>query len=259
MGWIARRARRRLSRWWRPVSAGYELLDPAHPPEACPPGWLEPAVALSQERAYAPLMRDLEQGRPRQDFVAAAAAARDAGVDAARVLEIGCGGAHYARVLERLAPAGLRQYWGLDRSPHMLALARRRAPQGVFVLGDATRLPFADRAFDIVLDGGALLHVAAWRRSLAETARVARRAVILHQVPLVQGRPSALLRKRAYGGAVLEWVWSEPELRSALEAVGLRVERSYHCAAYDLSAYLGAPTELRTFLCGVSTVGAHVA
>lgn len=255
LGWAARAAWRRLATRLRPDCSAYELLDPAAPPGAEPSGWLLAEVANRQEAAYAPLMAGLERGAPRADMLAAAAAVRHAGITRPSLLEVGCGGGHYARVLARLLPVPLGAYLGLDRSPHMLALARRREPGHPFVIGDATRLPFADASFDLVLDGGALLHVLRWREALAEARRVARAGVVLHQVPLVRGRPTALVRKRAYGGPVLEWVWAEEELRAAMRSEGLRLEQSWHCADYDLSGLLGVPTELRTFLCRVTDSG----
>jgi 2-polyprenyl-3-methyl-5-hydroxy-6-metoxy-1,4-benzoquinol methylase len=51
-----------------------------------------------------------------------------------RVLEIGCGPGQLASFL---LDQGIKQYSGLDFSPAAIALARKAAPQGCFVLGDA--------------------------------------------------------------------------------------------------------------------------
>ncbi|HEX5415143.1 MAG TPA: class I SAM-dependent methyltransferase [Chloroflexota bacterium] len=82
------------------------------------------------------------------------------------VLEIGCGPGHLS---EELAARGFRVV-GLDRSPAMLARARRR---GTVVGGDSRALPFAASSFDSILltfPAGYVRGVAFW----AEVARVLR-------------------------------------------------------------------------------------
>jgi ubiquinone/menaquinone biosynthesis C-methylase UbiE len=44
-----------------------------------------------------------------------------------------------------------------DRSPAMLRMARNKFSKGVFVRGEAERLPFLDAEFDIVVSRGALI------------------------------------------------------------------------------------------------------
>jgi ubiquinone/menaquinone biosynthesis C-methylase UbiE len=91
-------------------------------------------------------------------------------------LDVGCGTGAEAVFL---AGAGV-SVLGVDASPVALALAARRAAAaGVTVdwrLGDATRLPVADKAVDLVLDRGCLHVIARRRRKLyaKEVARVLR-------------------------------------------------------------------------------------
>jgi demethylmenaquinone methyltransferase / 2-methoxy-6-polyprenyl-1,4-benzoquinol methylase len=67
---------------------------------------------------------------------------------------------------------------GLDFSPAMLDVARRRAggrPGDVeFLTGDAMHLPLADNAFDIVTMGYGLRNLADWETGLREMIRVAK-------------------------------------------------------------------------------------
>jgi len=74
-------------------------------------------------------------------------------------------------------PAGL-QLTGLERSPRMAGLARRRADElGLTVdlrIGDAQQLPFPDAWFDTVVCTFALCCIPDERRALAEMARVVR-------------------------------------------------------------------------------------
>jgi ubiquinone/menaquinone biosynthesis C-methylase UbiE len=96
-------------------------------------------------RTYA----DHEPGDPREE---ALAAARLAGVEpGAEVLDAPCG---YGRHSLVLAEAGYR-VTGVDRSPILLAEARRRTPPGAewprWVEADHRELPFEDTGFDAVL------------------------------------------------------------------------------------------------------------
>lgn len=53
------------------------------------------------------------------------------------------------------------------------------AGQCKFEVGNIFRLPYADRAFDVVISYRLLSHVEHWQRLLAELTRVARKAVII--------------------------------------------------------------------------------
>lgn len=92
---------------------------------------------------------------------------------------------------------------GFDASRDMLAIARRRADEAglsaEFTAGDATRLPYGDGAFDLVVSTRFLRHILPYalaRQSLAEMARVCRgHAIIelggneLFGWPVSEGRP----------------------------------------------------------------------
>lgn len=74
-----------------------------------------------------------------------------------RVLDLACGN---GRWLERLRPARLRYYVGLDLNAAMLHQARGGWPDHAFLRGDMTSLPFADGAFDGVMSMfGAMGHL----------------------------------------------------------------------------------------------------
>jgi ubiquinone/menaquinone biosynthesis C-methylase UbiE len=84
------------------------------------------------------------------------------------VLEVGCG---TGLVLERISRFA-RSAAGLDLSPGMLALAKRRGL--VVTEGSATSLPFADASFDVTCAFKVLAHVPDIRAALAEMTRVTR-------------------------------------------------------------------------------------
>lgn len=107
-------------------------------------------------------------------FAAQARAARErilAAVDADRpVLDLGCGtGPFAAEVLDRGG-----RWIGLDRDPAMAAGARWRTGRTRALVGEAARLPFADRAFGAVVSLGLFEYLVFPERVLAEAARVVR-------------------------------------------------------------------------------------
>ncbi|MEQ8898480.1 MAG: methyltransferase domain-containing protein [Roseovarius sp.] len=63
---------------------------------------------------------------------------------------------------------------GLDFSREMLVHAHDRAPDVVFLVGDAQDMPFDDGAFDAVTCGFGLMHVPDQPKALREVARVLR-------------------------------------------------------------------------------------
>jgi ubiquinone/menaquinone biosynthesis C-methylase UbiE len=93
-----------------------------------------------------------------------------------RILDLGCGpGFFCAELLEEVGERG----WvtGLDASPQMLALAKRRCVEReniVFREADATSLPVDDASFDAALCVQVLEYVSDYSKALAELHRVVR-------------------------------------------------------------------------------------
>lgn len=117
------------------------------------------------------------------------------------VLEVGCGTGHFTRWLR---DEGFRAL-GLDLSAPMLA--RARALDGLpLAQGDAHRLPFADRAVDLVVLVTTLEFLARPQEALAEAFRVARRGVLLGVLNLwsplgLARRLGSLFRPSVYSAA----------------------------------------------------------
>jgi SAM-dependent methyltransferase len=109
--------------------------------------------------------RFTERDRPGwHEDVAAICAAVDA-LPPARTLDLACG--------TGFLTAHLRgEVTGLDQSPKMLEVARRRLPEAQLVTGDALAPPFAPGSFDRVFSGHFYGHLDAAQR--AEFVRVAR-------------------------------------------------------------------------------------
>jgi SAM-dependent methyltransferase len=85
-----------------------------------------------------------------------------------RTLDLCCGEGRLPRDLGALGHAVV----GLDASPTLLEFAREADPDGEYVLGDATALPFADASFDLVVFYNALMDVDDMGGAVAEAARV---------------------------------------------------------------------------------------
>jgi ubiquinone/menaquinone biosynthesis C-methylase UbiE len=74
-----------------------------------------------------------------------------------RVLDVGCGTGVLARAAaDRVAADG--QVTGLDLNKGMLAVARRLRPKIEWRQGDATKLPFADGSYDVVMSQFSLMY-----------------------------------------------------------------------------------------------------
>ncbi len=73
---------------------------------------------------------------------------------------------------------------GVEPVPDLRAVSVERwgLPPGQIVDGDAQKLPFADRSFDVVTAFGILHHIKDPARAVSEMARVARKAVVISDV-----------------------------------------------------------------------------
>jgi len=93
-----------------------------------------------------------------------------------RILDVGCGpGFFCTELLEEVGEHG--RVTGLDASPQMLALARRRCAEReniAFAEADATSLPVDDASFDAALCVQVLEYVADYSKALAELHRAVR-------------------------------------------------------------------------------------
>lgn len=72
-----------------------------------------------------------------------------------RILDVGCGNGRLRLLFEGMSI----QYTGIDQSEALIAIAKKKYPDGTFVEGKMTRLPFLDEAFDAVYCIAALHHI----------------------------------------------------------------------------------------------------
>ncbi|MET4445542.1 SAM-dependent methyltransferase [Bradyrhizobium sp. GM2.2] len=231
------------------TSTDYSVLggvEEARKAQASSGGWLAARTVRRQERAYLGLIAAMKRGEPRLDLQVAAEAVAATGVAQPRLLEVGCGSGYYSEIFDTLVKGGLR-YTGIDYSAAMIERAHANYPSAAFEVADATALPYADAAFDIVFNGVSLMHIIDYPAAIREAARVADYC-ILHSVPVFDDHPTTYLRKYAYGAPVVEIVFGRQELIGLCEAAGLRLERSWPSIPYDVSKVTGHRSKAETYL-----------
>jgi ubiquinone/menaquinone biosynthesis C-methylase UbiE len=189
----------------------------------------------------------MKRGEPRIDFKIAAEAIAATGIANPRVIEVGCGSGCYSEVLATLLPNGV-SYRGIDYSEAMIARARANYPSSAFEVGDATKLPYPDRAFDIVFNGVSLMHIVDYQAAIREAARVAARYCVFHSVPVFRDFQTTFLTKYAYGAPVVEIIYGKQELMSLCIDAGLHLERVWSCIPYDLYDTTGHHSMTETYL-----------
>jgi SAM-dependent methyltransferase len=213
-------------------------------------GWLAARTVARQERAYRGLIAAMKRGEPRLDLKVAAEAIAVTGIANPKLLEVGCGSGYYSDVFATLLAGGVR-YTGVDYSSTMIARARARAPSTAFEVADATRLPYADGAFDIVFNGVSLMHIIDYQAAIREAARVAAGYCIFHTVPVFHDYRTTFLRKYAYGAPVVEVIFGKQELMERCRDAGLRLEREWPSIPYDVSEATGHHSTTETYLFSV--------
>ena len=113
------------------IRAAYRVRDATALDTASP--WLD--------RAYRILLQDLEWALLEELHHTSIALA------GARVLEVGCGAGYF---LERFREYGVAHAAGIDLVEDRIAIARARYPALELVAGDASKLPWDDKSFELV-------------------------------------------------------------------------------------------------------------
>lgn len=227
-------------------STGYKLLKSAGAEKL--DGWRTASAAERQHQAFIPLTLDARAGRPRHDLKVASLALEATGLIDPLVIEVGCGSGYYYEILSILLKRPLR-YIGVDYSESMIALATRTYPTIFFLNGDACRLPLRTACCDVLLSGNSLMHIIAYKQAIAESARVSRKWLIFHTVPVMAKRSTTLLRKLAYGEPVYEVIFNQSELEAFFCTQKLDIEAKWDSISYDVSAVVGEKTWTLTYLC----------
>ena len=137
----------------------------------------------------------------------------------------------------------------------MIARARAHYPSIAFEVADATRLPYADGAFDIVFNGVSLMHIIDYQAAIREAARVARVIAFSTACRCSTITEPRILSKYAYGAPVVEVVFGKQELMSLCRDAGLRLMREWPGIPYDVHEVTGHHSSAETYLfrCALST------
>lgn len=224
------------------TSTDYVVTADVEDPNA---GWSAERAVRRQDRAWHDVVDEALAGRPREDVVALWSAIELAQPRA--VLEVGSGHGYLFDLMQHVRPGLV--YAGLDISLSMCRTARAHRADLSLVVGDAARLPFADRSVDVVLDAATLMHVPLWRRVIQEEARVANRELVLHSVTVAETDSVIPMRKYAYGVPVFEAVMSRSALVDELERSGFTVVHVLASLDYDLRDEIGVATRSETWVC----------
>jgi len=231
-------------------STDYRVLgsvDEAKTAAASSGGWLAARTVARQQRAYESLIAAMKHGEPRLDLRVAAEAVAATAIPHPRLLEVGCGSGYYSEVFATLLPGGVG-YTGIDYSNAMIERARVRYPSMVFEVADATKLPYADGAFDIVFNGVSLMHIIDYQAAIREAARVAARYCVFHTVPVFHDHPTTFLSKHAYGAPVVEVVFGKQELMELCRDAGLRLKQEWPSIPYNVHEATGHHSTTETYL-----------
>ena len=231
------------------VSTDYELISET---SLMPPsdGWKDADVAEWQYRSFAPLLKQMRDGEPREDFLALAEAVRQTELSNPCIIEAGCGSGWNHEVLDYLVNKP-HKYIGLDFSSPMISIAKQHYPDAHFCVGDATGLPFKNKSCDILLSGTVLMHLLDYRGAIKECKRVTRQSVIFHTVPVRQHHKTTILRKNAYGKPTIEIIFNESELKRLFEEADLVIQYEIDSLPYNLEAVIGESTTTKTYVCSV--------
>lgn len=175
--------------------------------------WQDPAIPRRQWISVVRgEMQRMQQGNWLPHYKLLVQALRDTELHQFRptLLDVGASSGFYSEIISR---GGFNcVYTGSDYSEEYKKLAVELYPDIDFRIADATALPFEHSSFDIVLSGCCMIHIFDYEKVIAESARVARKFVVMNRTPILLDRPTTFYEKKAYGVRTLEIHFNEAEL-----------------------------------------------
>lgn len=112
------------------------------------------------------------------------------------VLDVGCSGGW---MIEEIIRQKSKNYTGIDTNKDSIKLAKKKYPNGKFLVGSAIKIPFKDNSFDVVLAFDVLEHipVRTEKTMFAEINRVLKpKGSLLLSTP-----------QRSFWGTILDPAW----------------------------------------------------
>lgn len=208
------------------ISANYRALRPkevARVAKECRDAWLDPEIPSRQfTMCIEPEMKSLRIGQWNPTFDALRLCLQQlSSTDLGIVLDVGASSGLYSEII-RLAGFSC-SYKACDIAPAFKTLAQELYPGILFDIADATALPYRDASVDIVLNSACLMHIIDYQQAIREAARVSRRHVIFHRLPVVWAGPTRFYEKTGYGVQMLEIHFGPLELRELFADSNLSV------------------------------------
>jgi trans-aconitate methyltransferase len=177
--------------------------------------WDDGATAAAQLAVAEAELKRWRDGQPVAPFDALRGLLM--GLDGVRtVLELGCGAGYYGDVLQSILPNV--QYTGCDRSAAMIAVAQQRWPQHTYQVLDATQdiYWFADKHWDVVIEGCSIIHEWQWQKVLECCTRLAGKWVLLHRTPYSKSLCHEWYEHDAYGRKCFAQQFTVTEIHAAM-------------------------------------------
>ncbi|HAU66600.1 TPA: hypothetical protein DCW61_04610 [Candidatus Uhrbacteria bacterium] len=184
---------------------------------------------------------------------------RRVGIEQKDVLDLGCGDGRYAAMFLEMRVRSAR---GIDISPAMIELAKKRSIDADFVVGDCSELPFNDESFDLVFSNFVLQHCQRLTTVFAEIARTLKQGgsfvgsfnsvetdnleILNHEMPILLGKQDSV--------TVYDLMKLDEEYLSAIERSELKiieyVDEPNNCAFIDPKfEYYSDIRRLKTIVC----------
>ena len=184
--------------------------------------WKDSSIPSEQWKVAEKELELLRQGKPPRVYEVAASALRSIpGQDPLTLLEAGCGCGYYSEVIPMLTGDRF-VYTGGDYSDAMLAFARMKYPKISFLKLDLRNMDLPDHAYDIVLSGAVIKHIAEWQQAVKEIARVSKRYLVLHRTTVTSDVTSRK-EQMSYGVPVYFQQFNRTELFDILKQCGFKL------------------------------------
>lgn len=203
--------------------------------------WLTPEVAHAQALQMQKDFRKWDAAETVHPLSVFHSLARIAAVGS--LLDVGCGAGVYSAVWDKIRDrnaSGPRRYLGVDQSKAMIYEAAETHPNDTFIIGDASNLPIAPKAFDLVLVGGLVNCTEFWEPIVADAVRVSRRFVMLHRVPCyAAGSDMQVIQRDVYGKLAPEREFNATFFNQYIRKLGTVVaEKSWDRSGGSMCSYL---------------------
>ena len=149
----------------------------------------------------------------------------------ATILEVGCGRGAGAKLIWEGSDVSLLCASDLDMKMIQSAygyLSENRSERIFLHVADALHLPFKDATLDAVFGFGVLHHIPDWRSAILEIARILKPGGIYYIEELYPSLYQNVITKRILLHPTEDRFLSD-DLRTALEAIRLPIQRSIEC------------------------------